>query len=151
VKNSGFGANFAYRMTNRLWVDSDVNYFPSSGGYGKRGGMTQGEFGPRYGYAGKNWGWYFKLRPGFIYYNKTMTIDSGAAFVGATRFAWDLGSVFEWYTSRHSTLRFDAGTTVVRYLTSHIDPRQPPGDILSNDYYVSQSNFQFTTGYTYRF
>ena len=61
------------------------------------------------------------------------------------------GSVFEWFATRHSTLRVDAGTTVVRYLTSHVDPRQPAGDILSTDYYASQSNFQFSTGYTYRF
>jgi hypothetical protein len=151
VSNSGFGVNFAYRITNRLWVDSDVNVFPSGGGYASKGTMVQGEFGPRYGYTGKNWGLYVKLRPGFIYYDKTLTLDSGAAFVEATRFAWDFGSIFEWFATRHSTLRVDAGTTVVRYLTSHTDPRQPPGDILSNDYYVSQSNFQLTTGYTYRF
>ena len=151
VSNDGFGVNFAYRITNRLWVDSDVNYFPGSGSFGNKGSMTQGMFGPRYGYTGKNWGWYFKLRPGFIYYDKTLTIDTGAAFTEATRFAFDVGSVFEWFTSRHSTVRFDAGTTVVRYLTSHTDPRQPPGDILSTDYYASQSNFQLTTGYTYRF
>jgi hypothetical protein len=151
VANSGFGANFAYRITNRLWVDSDVNYFPGGGGYGNKGALTQGMFGPRYGYTGKNWGWYFKLRPGFIYYDKTLTLDSGGAFTDATRFAFDVGSVFEWFTSTHSTVRVDAGTTVVRYLTSHTDPRQPPGNILSTDYYVSQSNFQISTGYTYRF
>ncbi|MGA8035144.1 MAG: hypothetical protein WB985_04165 [Candidatus Acidiferrales bacterium] len=151
VNNSGFGFNAAYRITNRLWVDNEVNFYPGSGGYGKKGSMTQGMFGPRYGYTGKNWGWYFKLRPGFIYYDKTLTIDSGSAFTEATRFAFDVGSVFEWFATRHSTVRIDAGTTVVRYLTSHTDPRQPAGDILSTDYYVSQSNFQLTTGYTYRF
>jgi hypothetical protein len=44
----------------------------------------------------------------------------------------------------------DTGSTVVRYLTSHDDPRQPVG-FLSTDYYASQSNFQFSAGYTYRF
>jgi hypothetical protein len=151
VNNSGFGFNGAFRITNRLWVDNDLNFYPGSGGYGQKGSMTQGMFGPRYGYTGKSWGWYFKLRPGFIYYDKTLTIDSGPAFTEATRFAFDVGSVFEWFATRHSTLRVDAGTTVVRYLTSHTDPRQPAGDILSTDYYVSQSNFQLTTGYTYRF
>ncbi len=149
--NNGFGVNFAYRITNRLWVDSDVNYFPGSGNYGSKGNAIQGEFGPRYGYTGKSWAWYFKLRPGFIYYDKTLTIDSGNQFTNATRFAFDVGSVFEWFTSAHGAIRFDAGTTVVRYLTSHTDPRQPSGDILSNDFYVSQSNFQIGTGYTYRF
>lgn len=151
VSNSGFGGNFAYRLTNRLWVDSDVNYFPGSGGFGSKGSMVQGMFGPRYGYTGKSWAWYFKLRPGFIYYDKTLTAESGSTFTEATRFAFDVGSVFEWFTSRHSAIRFDAGTTVVRYLTGRDDPRQPPGNILSTDYIVAQSNFQFSTGYTYRF
>lgn len=148
VSNSGFGANTAYRITNRLWVDSDLNYFPDNG---SKGAMVQGMFGPRYGYTGKSWAWYFKLRPGFIYYDKTRTAESGNNVTEATRFAFDVGSVFEWFTSQHSAIRFDAGTTVVRYLTGRADPRQPPGNILSDDYIVAQSNFQFSTGYTYRF
>jgi hypothetical protein len=148
VSNSGFGVNTAYRLTNRLWVDSDLNYFP---GTGSKGTMVQGMFGPRYGYTGKSWAWYFKLRPGFIYYDKTLTAQSGNNLTEATRFAFDVGSVFEWFASQHSAIRFDAGTTVVRYLTGRDDPRQPPGNILSDDYIVAQSNFQFSTGYTYRF
>lgn len=151
VGNSGFGANAAYRITKRLWVDSDVNYFPGSGNYAKKGTTVEGLFGPRYGYTGKSWGLYFKLRPGFIYYDKTLTADSGGNFTNATRFAFDVGSIFEWYASAHSSIRFDAGTTVVRYLTGRDDPRQPPCNILSSDYIVSQSNFQIGTGYTYRF
>lgn len=151
VGNSGFGTNFAYRITNRLWVDSDVNYFPGSGNFGHKGGMVQGMFGPRYGYTGKSWGLYFKLRPGFIYYDKTLTAESAGDFTNATRFAFDVGSIFEWYATAHSVLRVDAGTTVVRYLTGRDDPRQPPGNILSTEYIVSQSNFQLAAGYTYRF
>jgi hypothetical protein len=151
VGNSGFGGNFAYRLTNRLWIDSDVNYFPGSGGHGGKGSMVEGLFGPRYGYTGKSWGLYFKLRPGFIYYDKTLTVENGSQISNATRFAFDVGSEFEWYVSRHSAIRFDAGTTVVRYLTGRDDPKQPVGNILSTDYIVAQSNFQFGTGYTYRF
>ncbi|MFZ3380371.1 MAG: hypothetical protein WA193_12130, partial [Candidatus Acidiferrales bacterium] len=150
VGNSGFGMNSAFRITNHLWVDSDVNYFPGSGSYANKGNAVQGMFGPRYGYTGKNWALYFKLRPGFIYYDKTLTADSGSEFINATRFAFDVGSVFEWHTSQHSAIRIDAGTTVVRYLTGRSDPRQPVGNILSTDYIVSQSNFQIGTGYTYR-
>lgn len=151
VGNSGFGVNAAYRITNHLWVDSDVDYFPGSGGTGSKDNTMQGMFGPRYGYTGKSWGLYLKLRPGFIYSDKTKTADSGSQFTDATRFAFDVGPVFEWYTSPHSAIRLDAGTTVVRYLTGHDDPRQSPGGILSTDYIVSQSNFQVRTGYTYRF
>ena len=125
VGNSGFGVNSAYRITKNLWVDSDVNFFPGSGSYAKKGNAVEGLFGPRYGYTGKNWALYFKLRPGFIYYDKTLTADSAGAFITATRFAFDVGSVFEWYASPHSAIRIDAGTTVVRYLTGRTDPANP--------------------------
>jgi hypothetical protein len=119
---SGLGLNLAHRITNRLWFDSDVNYFPGSGGYGKKGSMVEGLFGPRYGYTGKSRGLYFKLRPGFIYYDKTLTAASGGDFTNAKRFAFDVGSIFEWYTSPHSAIRCDVGTTVVRYLAGRDDP-----------------------------
>ena len=151
VGNNGFGGNVAYRITNHLWADSDLNYFPGSRGQGSKGAMTEGLFGPRYGYTGKNWGFYVKARPGFIYYQKTMTIDSGDQFTDASRFALDFGSIVEYFPSRHSAIRVSGGTTIVRYLTSHTDPRQPAGNIVSNDYYVSKSNFQIDTGYTFRF
>jgi hypothetical protein len=120
-------------------------------GTGRKGSPVQGMFGPRYGYTGKSWAWYLKMRPGFIYYDKTLTAESGDNPTEATRFAFDVGSVFEWFTSQHSAIRFDPGTTVVRYRTGRSDPRQPPGDILSDDFIVAQSTFQFSTGYTYRF
>ena len=151
VNNSGAGMNFAYRITNHLWFDSDVNFFPGSGNAGEKGHTIEGLFGPRYGLTRKSWGLYFKVRPGFIYYDKTLTADSGENFTVATRFAFDVGSEFEWHTSRHSTIRVDAGTTFVRYLTGIVDPRQPQKAFISNEYIVSQGNFQIGTGYTYRF
>ena len=39
-----------------------------------------------------------------------------------TRFATDFGGVVEYYPKRNSVLRFDVGTTVVRYLSDHPDP-----------------------------
>ena len=151
VNNSGFGINLAYRITNHLWIDSDTNFFPGSGNFGEKGHTIQGLYGPRYGFTGKSWSLYLKVRPGFIYYDKTLTADSGVDFTSATRFAFDVGPVFEWHTSPHSAIRIDAGATVVRYLTGIVDPRQPQKSVISTDYIVSQGNFQIGTGYTYRF
>jgi hypothetical protein len=151
VNNSGFGVNLAYRITNHLWFDSDTNFFPGLGSLGEKGHTIEGLYGPRYGLTRKSWSLYLKLRPGFIYYDKTLASESGDNFTSATRFAFDVGPVFEWHTSPHSAIRIDAGTTVVRYLTGRMDPRQPEKSVISTDYIVSQSNFQIGTGYTYRF
>jgi hypothetical protein len=74
------------------------------------------------------------------------------AAASINRFAADLGGIVEYYPDRHSTLRFDVGTTLVRYLTNHQDPHQYQlGSLLSNQYIVTQGNFQISTGYVYRF
>ncbi len=151
VNNSGFGINLAYRITNRLWFDADTNVFPGSGNFGDKGRTVEGLFGPRYGVTRKSWGLYLKVRPGFIYYDKTLTAASGEDFTVATRFAFDFGTEFIWHTSPHSAIRIDAGSTMVRYLTGIVDPHQPQKAFISTDYIVTQGNFQIGTGYTYRF
>jgi hypothetical protein len=44
------------------------------------------------------------------------------------------------------------GTTLVRYLADHTDPRMSEiGSLQSSQYVVNQGNFQVSTGYVYRF
>ena len=63
-----------------------------------------------------------------------------------------MGGIVEYYPERNSTLRFDVGTTVVRYLTNRPDPHSYElGTLLSPDYIVTQGNFQMATSYVYRF
>jgi hypothetical protein len=65
-----------------------------------------------------------------------------------------MGGIVEVYPGRESrsVLRFDVGTTLVRYLTDRYDDRFTQiGGVISNQYWVTQGNFQFSTGYTYRF
>jgi len=93
-----------------------------------------------------------KVRPGFIYYENALPVQGDAGTGSLTRFAADLGGIVEYYPERNSTFRFDVGTTVVRYLTNHKDPHQYElGTLLSNQYYVTQGNFQIATSYVYRF
>lgn len=57
----------------------------------------------------------------------------------------------EYYASSRSTIRFDIGTTFVRYLTGHPDPRQLPQTVLSDEYIATQGNFHLGSGYVFRF
>ena len=146
---SGLGVNFAYNLTRGVAFDSTLNFIP-----GQRGSqpMMQGLFGFRMGPRWQHFGVFAKARPGFIYYENAFPIQGETATSSLTRFATDLGGVVEYYPERNSTLRFDVGTTLVRYLTNHPDPHSYElGTALSNQYIVTQGNFQVSTSYTVRF
>jgi hypothetical protein len=150
VENSGFGANYSFRLYRRVWFDSEVNHFPSSGTHAGHGSATEGLFGIRYGYTRQRWSLYAKVRPGFVYYPKTTSYPTGNEYVTLSRFALDLGAVAERKISRRSVVRIDVGATFIRYLQG-LDPRQPPVAVISPNYIATQGNLQVSTGYVYRF
>jgi hypothetical protein len=137
-------------MFEHVYFDSEVNFFPTGGSNG--GPTVEGLFGAKFGQQGRNWGLYGKLRPGFIYYQKAWSGGDNPHFTDLSRFALDAGGAFEFYPNAHSTIRFDFGSTLVRYLRDFPNPRiSPIGSLISTDYYVTQGNFQFSTGYRIRF
>ena len=133
-----------------LFFDSQVSLFPTGASNG--GPTVQGLFGTKFGHQGKNWGLFGKFRPGFIYYENAWPGGDAKTFDSLSRLAVDTGGVFEVYPTRSSTLRFDVGTTLVRYLRDYPNPRLSPlGSMQSTEYYVNQGNFQISSGYTIRF
>jgi hypothetical protein len=133
-----------------VYFDSEVNFFPTGGGNG--GPRVEGLFGAKFGQRGRNWGLFGKIRPGFIYYDRAWSGGENAHFTDLSRFAVDAGGAFEYYPSPQSTIRFDFGSTLVRYLRDYPNPQiSPVGSLISTDYYVTQGNFQFSTGYRIRF
>lgn len=148
MHSSGVGTNLGYRLTNLLYFDSELNVFPGSGAKGRAEELLAGvKVGRTFG----SWGVFTTLRPGFIHYDKTLIPGSQSAYESANRFALDAGGVVEYHASSRSTVRFDIGTTFVRYLTGHPDPRQLPDTVLSSDYIVTQGNFHLGSGYIFRF
>jgi hypothetical protein len=146
---SGVGFNFGYNFTRGIAFDSSINLMPGQQG---SNGITQGLFGLRMGEHFRHFGLFGKVRPGFIYYQSAMPGGGDFTPTSLTRFATDFGGVFEYYPAHNSVLRFDAGTTVVRYLANHPDPTPYPlGSHLSTQYWVTQGNLQISTSYTYRF
>ena len=146
---SALGANFTYNFTRGIGFDSTLNFIPGQQGSQP---MMEGLFGIRMGVRTEKFGIFGKVRPGFIYYENAVPVQGEATTGSLTRFAADVGGIVEYYPERNSTVRFDVGTTVVRYLTNHPDPHAYElGTLLSPQYIVTQGNFQIATSYVYRF
>ena len=147
----GLGVNLSYRLSRLLYFDSDYNLFPGSGAKSERGGAQEVLAGLKVGRPFRSWGVFSQLRPGFIHYDKALVSGSSTDYESTTRFALDFGGSVEYYATRHSSIRFNLGTTLVHYLTGHADPNQPPVSVLSDEYYTFQGNFHLTGGYIFRF
>ena len=148
---SGAGTTFVYNFTHWFGFDSTMNFLPGQNG---SQAMMEGLFGLRLGQQFNHFGVFGKVRPGFIYYKNAIPGGGNDTPNSLTRFAWDFGGIVEVYPHRESrsVIRFDVGTTLVRYLTDRYDDRFTQiGGVISNQYIVNQGNFQFSTGYTYRF
>jgi hypothetical protein len=145
------GTNFTYNFTRGFAFDSSTNFLPGQNGSQS---MIEGLYGVRLGQQFNRFAVFGKVRPGFIYYNNALPGGGNSNPGSLTRFAWDFGGIVEVYPHRESrsVLRFDVGTTLVRYLTDRYDNRFTEiGGVISNQYIVNQGNFQISTGYTYRF
>lgn len=146
---SGTGFNFDYNFTRGIAFDSTLNFMPGQQG---SKAVMEGLFGLKMGARFQRFGIFGKVRPGFIYYQEARQGGGNMTPNSLTRFAADLGGVFEYYPKRNSILRIDVGTTVVRYLSDHPDPKPfELGSSLSTQYWVTQGNLQVATSYTYRF
>jgi hypothetical protein len=148
VTATGVGLDLDYRLTRLVYMDSEFNLFPGTSG---RGAVQEGLLGVKVGHTARSWGVFTQLRPGFIRYDKALVPGSSDDYEDVTRFAFDVGGGVEYYASRHSTIRFNMGTTFIHYLTGRPDPRQPPVSVLSDDLYATEGSFRATTGYVFRF
>lgn len=127
----GVGGRFTYNLKRYLALEAELNFFPRD--FRKfttnftGGPMLEGLAGVKAGLRRKKFGVFGKFRPGFE--------SSGGAEVPrflngngpdprnpfgfervrSTQFALDVGGVFEFYPSRRTIIRFDAGDTIVRY------------------------------------
>jgi hypothetical protein len=151
ANNLGIGFDFGSRLTRLVYFDSEFNVFPGSGSAGEKGTAQEGLFGVRAGRSVHSWGIYLQVRPGFIHYDKSLIPGTTGQYESVTRFALDLGGSMEYRASRRSAIRLSLGTTLVRYLTNHPDPMQPPVSVLSPDYIATQGNFHLGTAYIFRF
>jgi hypothetical protein len=147
----GYGFDFSYRFAKYAYFDSVVNLFLGSGSFNQHGAAQEGLVGLKLGRTLGNWGLFSNVRNGFVHYDKTLVPGSFSTYVSTWRYALDFGGTVEFYASRNSTFRFNAGTTLIHYLQGYPDPNQPPTSIISTRYYSFLGSPYLTSGYVFHF
>jgi hypothetical protein len=153
----GVGGRIVFNLSSHVAVEGELNFLPRDlTSFLDRDVLastnrTQGLFGVKVGWRGERFGVFGKTRPGFIHFNREEFPDFCAVIDppplactigGTTSFAFDLGGVFEFYPSRRTILRVDAGDTMIRYERFNRN--------FSLEQFVSH-NAQVTVGVGYRF
>lgn len=113
-KPLGVGGRFSYNFHEYAAFDAELNYFSTPEVTLER---TQGLFGIKVGkrFGGDNpkVGVFFKVRPGYMRFLGAR--EPGSSVNGTTKFALDVGGVVEFYPSKRTVVRFDAGNTSIFY------------------------------------
>src|SRR5882672_49194 len=123
----GLGGRFGYRAGSYVTLEAEFNFFPRENDF-EDGRKVEGLFGVRVGKRSKKMGWFGKARPGFLYASKgdLQSKPGGCVAIfppplscfdpkSKTGFAFDVGGVVEYYPSRRTIIRFDAGDTILRF------------------------------------
>jgi hypothetical protein len=161
----GVGGRVTYNLTDYFAVEAEGNLSPSDlpASYVTGGASQQMQFGAKVGKRWRRFGLFAKARPGFVSFGRTFTPTANTAgqlpFFAQfrrerkTHFSMDVGGVLEFYPSRRTLVRFDAGDTIIRYgehpelepnpLASGVFIRAAPSEV--------RHNFQFTAGVGFRF
>ena len=131
----GFGGRVVYNFNDNFAVEGEGNFFPNKNAFNALsidGHAVQGQFGVKAGKRFRKFGIFAKARPGFLSIDKSFffagTISETPGFFPSPNFqvgrkthlTMDLGGVLEFYPSKKTIVRFDAGATFVRF-GPHLD------------------------------
>lgn len=122
---AGFGGRVVFNFNEHFALEGEGNYFPNKSGFELFGGnAVQGQFGVKAGKRFGKYGVFLKARPGFLSIADVSFVDATSDASGTlrptfhtgrkTRLTLDLGGVLEFYPSKKTIVRFDAGETFVR-------------------------------------
>jgi hypothetical protein len=152
--NFGLGTRAVFNLNSLFSLEAEGNFFLNDADPKFRSGghAFQGLFGPKIGFRTDTAGIFFKVRPGFIRFSNTfkdinLNPASPLAFSivtgSLTEPVLDLGTVVEFYLSKHVAWRNDFGDTMIFYRSTPILGINFPGG--------TANSFQFSTGLQYRF
>ncbi|MBV8857321.1 MAG: outer membrane beta-barrel protein [Acidobacteria bacterium] len=163
----GIGGRVTYNFNDYFAVEAEGNLSPSDTpqSYVTGGASQQVQAGVKVGRRWRRFGLFAKARPGFVSFGGTLTpVEStfgGTPFVQfqrerKTHFSTDVGGVLEFYPSRRTLVRFDAGDTIIRYgahdelanVVALVPRDQRPVAAAPSE---TRHNFQFTAGVGFRF
>jgi hypothetical protein len=164
VSTIGPGVEGDFNLGRHLALDGAFTWMPGSF---PRGTTTTGLFGVKAGTRTQRFGFFGKVRPGFITFSNvvrddTLTFGNGGfipnstlRLASLTQRALDLGGVIEYYPARHWAFRWDFGDTLLFQETGPtltlVNVGTPPTNQVISTPGRTSSNFQFSTGVHYRF
>jgi len=161
---SGIGGRLTYNFNEFLAAEATVNYFPESRvdpeffRVRPEGKIYQGQFGVKAGKRFDRVGIFAKARPGFVGFTEVSQLVNSTQLLTfpsfraerETYFSMDVGGVVEFYPSRNTVIRIDAGDTIIRYGTF-----RTPGFTLAEPVFErapeTKHNFQLVIGFGFRF
>lgn len=124
---TGIGGRFGYNFSSYVGIEAETNFFWQDREI-EGGKKLAGLFGLRAGKRFDRFGVFAKGRPGFIRFEKgDYRLGTGGCptvfpppigcfrSVARTYFAFDVGGVVEFYPSRRTIIRLDAGDTIIRF------------------------------------
>jgi hypothetical protein len=160
----GPGVEGDFNLGRHLALDGAFIWMPKSF---FQGHTTMGLFGVKAGARTQHFGFFGKVRPGFMAFSNALreetltfgsggiTIDTSLRFASLTQRALDMGGVLEYYPARHWALRWDFGDTVLFQEAGPkltlINTGSPPVNLVATAPGRTSNNFQFSTGVHYRF
>lgn len=152
---NGIGGRFAYNFTKNFALDTEASFFPSDKlGNNQFGQKAQAFAGLRAGGRTRYVGAFAKARPGVMFLGDATsgfscsTITSGRICRPShNNFAFDAGGIVEFYPTRRSIIRVDAGDTIIRQgNVAGIGLFSPATSTTETTH-----NFQVSIGFGYRF
>jgi hypothetical protein len=164
----GFGGRFGYNFSKYFALEAEVNFFPRDRDV-EGGRKVQGLFGAKAGKRFEKVGVFAKARPGFIRYERGDYVQFGGCPtvfpppigcfrpVAKNNLALDLGGVLEFYPSKNTLIRFDAGDTIIRFGRRNVAVFQaspifgPSGLVVFPVAAETKHNFQTSAGFGFRF
>lgn len=164
---AGFGARIGYNATSYLTLEAEGNFFLRDRDL-DGGRKAQGLFGAKAGKRFEKAGIFAKARPGFVRFARgdyqpriggcvTVFPPPIGCFqpIAKTNFAIDLGGVAEFYPSKNTIVRFDAGDTIIRFGARNVAAASttsgPAGLAVVPVAAETKHNFQGSVGFGYRF
>jgi hypothetical protein len=145
---SGGGGWFTWNFSKYVGLDESSTFFPRVihlADFQQGGRMFQVLAGVRAGVRRGRFGIFGKFRPGIQRYSTTeLNIFRDAPF---TDIALDAGGIIEFYGTRHSVFRFDAGNTSIHYRGKDIPT---PNGIFHAPAFTNNA-IQLSMGFGFRF
>lgn len=161
---AGFGGRITYNLNRNFALEAKVNFFPRNFTQVRTnftgGRVTQGLFGIKTGIRKEKFGIFGKARPGFVSSGGAVRSEFpngngpdplnrfGFERIRATQLTLDVGGVVEFYPSRRTIIRFDAGDTITRYPDVQFICF-PAGTLCPEDVY--KHRLQISAGVGFRF